>query len=737
MTNQLSRREFLAIAGVGTAAALGGAGLFELSRVLAKNAKLAGIESTVPTFCEMCFWKCGVVAHLEGSQVTKLVGNPLDPLCNGRLCPRGTGGIGSLYDPDRLATPLIRITKNGTATWEPATWDQALDLVANKLLAVKNKYGPEAIALFNHGTGGGFFRHLVNAFGSANVGQPSFAQCRGPRDVAFELTFGEGIGSPERYDLANAKMVVLIGSHLGENMHNTQVQELADAIGQGIHIVTVDPRFSVVASKSQRWLPIKPGTDLALLLAWINVLLEEGLYDKDYIVKNAIGLEELRREVSGYTPEWAFPHTGIEAGTIRAVARDLGAHRPGALVYPGRHVTWYGDDTQRLRAIAILGALLGSWGHKGGFYHPSKAKLPPYPMPAYPKPSRQAADGTADRFLFASEGVANGLRDATLTGKPYPIKAWLVYGTNLMQSLPNPKETIEAMQKLDLMVAIDTMPAEITGYADVVLPECTYLERYDDLSAPPFRTPFISLRQPVVQPMFQSKPGWWIARELGLRLGLKEYFPYKDIEEYLDSRLRRAGTSLSELKEKGTLTFPEGALYDSESAPAKFATDSGKIELYSEKLKKAGFDPVPKYTPPDPGPPGFLRLLYGRSPVHTFGKTVNNPHLAELQPENEVWINTDTAREIGIEDQSYVTLENQDGAKSMPVKAKVTERIRPDCVFMVHGFGHTDRRMKLAYGRGADDTGLTTKYKVDPLMGGTGMRVNFVRITKSDREVSA
>lgn len=734
MAYTLTRREFIRIAGVGTAGALtlGGAGISLKQLVRPASAAPILPHTSVATVCEICFWKCGAIAHLEGEQVWKLTGNPEDPLCRGRLCPRGTAGMDALYDTDRLARPLIRRKHRGADEWEATSWENALGHIAEKLMKIKAKYGPEALALFSHGAGGSWFKHLVSAYGTPNVAQPSFAQCRGPRDVAFELTFGEGVGSPERTDIANANMIVLIGSHLGENMHNTQVQEFADAVGRGAHIVAVDPRFSVAASKAQRWLPIKPGTDLALLLAWIHVILEEGLYDREYVANYAIGLAELKSSVARYTPEWAFPQTGIDAGVIRDVAREMGQHKPGVLIHPGRHVTWYGDDTQRVRAIAMLSALLGSWGRKGGFYAPSKLAIPPYPSPAYPESLRGAADGSGSKYPFASETVANGIRNATLTGDPYPIKAWIAYATNLIQSLPNPSETIEAIQKLEVMVAVDTMPAEITGWADVVLPECTYLERYDDIMAPAFRTPFAALRQPVVEPMYESKPGWWIARELGLRLGLQDYFAWETVEEYLDVRLRGAGTSLEEMKRKGIHHGPEHELYISPSNPPSFDTPSGKIELYSSQLEKAGFDPVPQYTAPDPGPPGYVRLLYGRSPVHTFGRTTNMKRLHELEPENEVWVNVETAREIGIETGERVILANQDDVRSLPIKVKVTERIRPECVYMVHGFGHTNKRFRRAGGKGADDTGLITRYKIDPLMGGTAMRGNFVRIEKQE-----
>jgi len=150
----------------------------------------------VPTFCEICFWKCGVLAHVKGGRVTKITGNPDHPLSRGRLCPRGTGGTGLLYDPDRLKKPLVRRKKRGEEVFEEVSWDAALNRVAEGMQAIKKKFGPEAMALFTHGYGGSWFKHLIKAYGSPNIGAPSYAQCRGPREVAFSITYGQGIGSP-------------------------------------------------------------------------------------------------------------------------------------------------------------------------------------------------------------------------------------------------------------------------------------------------------------------------------------------------------------------------------------------------------------------------------------------------------------------------------------------------------------------------------------------------------------
>ena len=332
---------------------------------------------------------------------------------------------------------------------------------------------------------------------------------------------------------------------------------------------------------------------------------------------------------------------------------------------------------------------------------------------------------------MASGVVSNALIDASIPGNnpAYPIKGWIVNGTNLINTIPDQANTLKAIQNLDLLVAIDTMPMEITGWADVVLPECTYLERYDALRISPHRKPALALRSPASDPLYNSKPGYWIARELSKKLGLAAYFPIEKQENLLDWQLKQIGSSLEEMKKQGVLTFEREAddLYFGVDETASFATDSGKIELYSTALEQLGFDPLPKYTPHEEPPEGFYRLIYGRAPMHTFSRTANNPNLTDLMDENSVWINPKVAKAWGLSNNQYIWLQNQDGIVSeFSIKVRVTERIRWDSVYMVHGFGHAQKQMKRCFGRGASDTQLITRVMTDPLMGGTGMRGNFV-----------
>jgi len=730
-----TRRQFIRISAMGAGAVMAGAAglrLFGSGLTDGQKATLAALTGRTPTYCEVCFWKCGgwVYKDDQGS-IQKIIGNNEDLNCNGRFCPRGTGGVGMYHDEDRLRKPLIRTDERGTQSFREATWEEAFDYIAEKIKVISAEHGPECVALFTHGSGGKYFSTLLRALGSPHIAAPSYAQCRGPREVAFQATFGEALESPEPLDIRDTKCLVLIGSHLGENMHNGQVQEMSDAIDKGATIITVDPRFSTAAGKSKFWLPIKPATDLALLLAWINVIISEELYDKPYVEKYTYGFDYLKEHVKNMTPEWAYGITTIDPTVIRETAREMANASPAVIVHPGRHVTWYGDDTQRLRAVAILNALLGSWGRRGGFFRTETFALPEPPHPPYPVPKRSWRTEFPDLYKLADTVLANGVCDATVPDPTRACKfqAWIVNGTNLIETLPNQENTLKAIQALQLLVVVDTMPMEITGWADVVLPECTYLERYDDLRVGPHRKPQIALRAPAAEPSYDTKPAFFMARELAKRLGVIEYFPFEKMEDQLDWQLKQVGSSLEEMKKIGVKTFDRTAddLYFSPDEDVEFYTATGKIELYSTALEEAGFDPLPRYTKHEEPPEGYYRLNYGRAPMHTFSRTSNNPNLTDLMDENSVWVNPRVAKEWGLSTGQYVHLVNQDGKRSeFPIKVRVTERIRWDSVYMVHGFGHDQKKLRRCYGKGASDTNLITKVLVDPLMGGTGMRGNFV-----------
>ena len=277
---------------------------------------------------------------------------------------------------------------------------------------------------------------------------------------------------------------------------------------------------------------------------------------------------------------------------IRDSAREMAKAAPATIVHPGRHVTWYGDDTQRSRSIAILNALLGSWGRRGGFYFSEKIKVPKFPHPHYPEPKWTAKDLNG-KYPLANSGVTNEVIRASIPSEntEHKVKAWMVAGTNITQSVPDKAQTLKAIEALEFLVVVDLMPMEITGYADVILPECSYLERYDQLRSSGWRTPSVGLRMPAAKPRFESKPAWWMAKQLGEKLGLGEYFKYNEYSEVLDWQLKQLGTSLEEMKKIGVKNFDRKgrSLYYKDGEDVRFKTPSGKIELYSEKLEKLGF----------------------------------------------------------------------------------------------------------------------------------------------------
>ena len=728
-----SRRQFLQISGAGLGAVLAS------GQLAGQASKLFDSRKKIPTYCEVCFWKCAAWVHFDqDGELCKVVGNDRDPLCRGMLCPRGTAGIGMYKDPDRLTNPLIRRERNGEQYYEEVSWPQAIDHIASRLRSINDEYGPESLALFSHGSGGKHFTRLLKAMGSGNISAPSFAQCRGPRDVAFNATFGAPLPSPEPLDIINTNCLVLIGSHLGENMHNSQVQEMSKLIDRGANIITVDPRLSTAAAHSKTWLPIKPATDMALLLAWMHIIVKEELYDQEFVMNNCFGFEELAEHLTDKTPAWAASITGIGEEMIVKTAWEIAEAAPSVIIHPGRHVTWYGDDTQRSRAIAILNALLGSYGSKGGFFLPQSAKAPTYPHPGFPKPKWDWHDTLNGRYNLANQAVSNALVDASHPDNTseHSIKAWFVVGTNLIHTIPDTQRTIEALQNQEFVVVVDTMPMDITGYADVVLPECTYLERYDDLRTSPYRVPTVSLRKPALEPLGHSKPAYWMARKLASKFGLQAYFNYNDYDDVLVWQAKQMGISYSELEEKGVLQLPvEHPVYFERGEMQTFGTPTGLIELYSFTLEDEGFDPLPDYTPHPEPPDGYFRLNYGRAPMHTFSRTSNNSYLNDLFPENPVWVNPAIAKKLNLAQGERIYLENSKGTKSkFTAPVRITNRIGLDSVYLVHGFGHRDKRMKKAGGKGISDTELMSEIMVDPVMGGTGMRGNFVRIIKASEE---
>ncbi len=738
MASKISRRSFLKIGGtVGAGAAVGISAAPSKAKA-AERVKPQKIEK-IPSVCEQCFWRCGIIATVEDGKLVNIEGNPLHPNNRGKICARGNAGVALLYETDRLKNPMIRDGERGSGKWKEVSWKEALDYTAEKLLAVSKKYGIEANALFSHGASAAFINDMYRYWGSPNNAAPSFAQCRGSRDVGYELTYGEALGSPERIDLANAKVITLIGSALGENIHTGQIIDFTSGLANGAKLISVDPRFSTAAGKADWWLPIKPGTDTALVLSWINVVIEKNGYDKDFVKNNTTGFAELKNHVKDFTPEWAEKITEIPANVIRETAQAMMDAKPAVVVHPGRHVAWYGNDVQRARSMAILSALLGVWGQKGGYFLRSKfpTQYNALNIPDAPKPKRGRVDGVGTKYPYAnSEGLTQELVKATLSQKPYPIKSWMVFGQNIFNSIPDKRATRKAIDKLDFYAVVDVRPTEPTWYADVVLPEDTYLERYDMvMTVPGWHEQYVALRQPVVKRVWNTRPGWWIAKELGKRLGLGDFYPYDEYEDVIRYQLRGSKVSFDKLKKDGVVTFPAQP-YLKKGEKYSFKTPDKKVQFFSKELEELGFDPMPKYEPVNDPPKDHFRLVYGLMPVHSHGKTESNPWLNTIISEPRLWINETIGRSMGLENDDEVIVVNEDGIKSDKIKIMMTPGMRPDAVFLPHGFGGNKRGLLNYTRRNVSDNRLISKYAVDPISGGTGLRVNFVHLVKNGKTLS-
>jgi thiosulfate reductase/polysulfide reductase chain A len=727
MTNTISRRDFLKLGGVGTGAMAAGAFVAPAAAQAAQGAghlNAAG-DGYIPSLCEMCVWRCGLMAKVRAGRVIKLEGNPDHPHSRGRLCPRGQAGIMTTYDPDRITTPLIRVGSRGEGKFRRASWDEALDLVASKMLAIKAKHGPEAMVFSStHNLSQIQFENLLYAFGSPNYGTQR-SLCFNAMVTAFLLTYG--IEEPSR-DYTNVEYILLTGRNLAEAISNSETGQLIEAVDRGAKLVYLDPRFTKTAAKATEWIPIRPGTDLAFLLAMLNVIVGERLGNCEFIQEFTVGCDRLPAHLASYTPQWAEEKTGVPATTIDRIAREFAAAKPNALAHPGWRTSNFINSFQTERAIATLNAVVGNVFEPNGCLTAQDAEAAAVTLgkpdqPPYPRISALRLDGVPWKYPMVplKLGVFQEIRDAILTGDPYQAHGWFISRQNPVQSLPDRRKTLEAFSKMDFIVTVDILMNDTGWFSDVVLPEASYLERYDPLSVV---NKSVYIRQPVIEPQGESKSALWIYRELGSRLGLGDYFQYENEEAYLKEQLAPLGASLAELKKRGYVA-PYVAPSNSHNV---FNTPSGKVEIYSETLEKAGFSPMPTWEEPPAPQDGQFYLLTGKEARQTQFGTQNNQLLHKYDDEPRLWMNTKTVSEKGLRDGDLVLVKSQVG--QIHTRLLATQAIRPDCVYMTPGFGHLSKGLTTAYGLGECDSDLHVTY-TDPVSGGQALSQTFVSVQKA------
>jgi thiosulfate reductase/polysulfide reductase chain A len=723
MTNTLSRRGFLKWSAATTGALAAGQ---LLPPMVAQAAQEAGLlnpsgDGYIPSMCEMCVWRCGLIAKVKNGRVVKLDGNPDHPHSRGHLCVRGQSGLMNTYDPDRVLTPLIRVGKRGEGRFRKASWEEALDLTASKMLDIKNTYGPEAMVFSStHNLSQVQFENLLYAYGSPNYGTQR-SLCFNAMIVANLMTYG--MEEPARIYDEKLQYIILTGRNLMEAVSTSETGDLSDAITRGVKVVYLDPRFTKTAAKATEWLPIKPGTDLAFHLALLNVIVGEKLYDQSFVENYTIGFDELAQEVKSYTPEWAAPLTEIPAETIRRIAREFAAAAPHALAHNGWRTSNFINSFQTQRAITILNALVGNWNvtlqAAGG---EASGGLGKPPQPAYPRASALRLDGVPAKFPVVPLriGVFQELRDNIVSGKPYQAHGWFIARQNPMMSLPDRARTMQAFEKMDFIATVDIFLNDTAWFSDVVLPEASYLERFDPLLPVGDKA---YLRQPVIEPQGDAKSALWIYKQLGERLGLGEFFQYADEEDYIRQQLAPLGVSLEDVKAKGYVQLPA-----SEEEPGyTWNTPSGKVELFSETLAKVGFPGVPTWQEPPQPPQGQFYLLTGKVAQATQFASQNNQLLHKYADEPRLWMNNDVAAGRGLEDGDWVEVVSEVG--TVHIRLLATPAIRHDCVYMTPGYGHLSKGLTTAFGIGASDSVLHVTY-TDPASGGQALSQTFVTVRK-------
>ncbi len=692
------------------------------------------MQKEVYSLCFMCSIRCPIKVKVKDGQVTWIEGNPYVAGMEGSLCPRGAAGPSLLYDDQRLQSPLIRVGKRGEGKFRKASWDEALDMVGKKLSTIIDKHGGHSVVL---GERTQLATHASKTFLKA-IGSPNHfthdALCKGSVNTACRSLFGYTDGQMG-VDYKNTKHIVLYGRNIFESISVKEVNNLMYAMEHGAKMTYIDPRVTVTATKAHRYWMIRPGTDLALNYALINVILNERLYDAAYVDKWVEGLRELQDFINPYTPEWAEKETGIAAEAIVELARDVSKDKPSVIFHFGYRGASHQNEIYLRRSILILNALMGSLESKGGFFFKkgpgveggkparklTEQKFPKIEVPRFDKV------GTKEFPLpDPNHGVGQMLPHAILNQDPYPIKAFIAYRFDPIGSIPDATLTKKALDKLDLIVAIDINYSDIAWYADVVLPESTYLERTDCIQQANGLKPQMFLRKQAVAPRYDTRDGAVILKQIAERIGTGQFFPYENIDELVEWQLEGTGFKMEDFSAKGFVAYGKKQIFWDRENGLKFKTPSGKIEFKSSLLEDAGFESFPSYEPVAKPPKDRFRLVVGRVALHTHVSTQNNPYLNELCGENVLWMNKDRASELGINNGDSVEVASKVGKGQIAVKA--TDLIHPETVFMLHGFGHQADKASRSFRKGVSDA-LIQENVSDKIGGSPALHDTFVKVT--------
>ena len=710
----ISRRQFIR-AGLASTAALAAKGLLlppaegmELLSGGKQVSRTTGRERlAVPSTCLGCFARCGLLGYVEDGWVMKLGGNPDHPNSRGRLCAKGQAGLNLLYDPERVLRPLRRVGERGAGEFREISWEEALGEIAERLRALRAQGKAERFVFHSERdiTTAELTRRFTHAVGSPNA--LNFRPLAGVnKQLAHELTWGAPFDVD---DVAHTQYILNFGSnpyeaHLMRTSFAQRLQEgrsvrfFDGRVHSRAKLVTFDVRVSNTAGTSDEWHPIRPGTDGLVALAMAHTIIEAGLHDEEFLQEwTNYPLPELRKHLSQYTPEVAARESGVHAADIRRIATEFATVRPSTTISTGGS-TKHWNGVQNERCIALLNAVTGNVDVKGGFCLPRQLQLR-LPDPEPPVPAAESPIMQHRGFPLVSHGVPERLLPMVAEGE-LPIDVYMLYRANPAYTSPeNPRvrDTLRDESNIPFIVCIDTHVSETGLLADLILPAATYLETWELETPPSFdMTPLVSLRQPIVPPGGESRGMVEILTDLAARTG-------GEVERYLDfpsskTYLRRLIERVPALRGAGGLEYlmEHGFWVDADASPryqsyreAGFATPSGKFEVFSERLEAAGFAALPSYTPiPSHADltDGDLILTTFQFNVHTHWLTSNQMWLSEIVHDNPLWINTATARRLGIGQGDRVRVTSRAG--HFETRAWVTEGVHPQVVAVGDGCGH-------------------------------------------------
>jgi len=654
-------------------------------------------------------------------------GTPEHWLNKGALCAKAKFLVEGTYSPNRLKYPMKKV--NGK--FERISWDQALDEIAAKLAELKEKYGAHTLATWTGSVGvehfemAAFNQRFAKAYGTPNFFNPE-GICFRTRILARQITFGRYPVEQPR----NAKLIILWG-HNPDASYFVIANDIREKVRKNeLELIVIDVR-KIPLAKEGIYLQPRPGTDAAIALAMMNVIINENLYDKEFVDKWCTGFDKLSEHVMQYTPEKAEEISGVPAPEIKRIARMFANVKEASILEGVGHLNQYQNGLQTERCFNILMAITGKIDRPGGWVTCPQIRLADLRVPIEEKNLGYDEYPVFHQFNKRTPpyGSASMMTEAMITGKPYPIKAFFSSGSNPALTFPDTGRFLDALKQLELFVSIDPYMTETSELADYALPACTFLEE-TGIGGFPYAishcVPYIILRKKVIEPLYKSRPIWSIWSELGRRMGYAELFPWNTDEEVAEHMFSTSGVTYQQL-----MDHPEG-LYFGEIEyelfnRVGFATGSGKVELYSAEMERLGAPGLPSHVEPEQSyvaNPEIAKqypetLLTGARHQEFIGAQMKDVSgLMALLPEPHAMIHPVTAKKYDIIDGELMAVESPRGR--IKIKAKVTEDIRPGAVSIPHGWA-------------AANVNILLDSKVrDKVSGYITMRGNACRLVKLD-----